>query len=112
MKVLITERFEKKYYKKFQNHFTLNTLSIFLKSKSHTLILLHSPFQKFKGKVWNSEIRWVAVVIKNTIIPITIFLKKDKSLWENISWKTQESLILEEYDFATKDVREKKYKKS
>ena len=110
MKIIISERFEKKYFKWFEKYFSLEDFCNHLKSKNHTLILLHTPFQKFKWHIGNTHIRAVVVLIQWNVIPLTLFLKKDKNYGENVSWQTQRIIIIEEYNIVTQDISDWKYK--
>lgn len=49
------------------------------------------------------------VVVYENIIPLSLFFKKDKNYGENVSWQTQKSMIIEEYNLATQDIQNKKY---
>lgn len=41
---------------------------------------------------------------ENKIIPLFIFLKKDKKNWENISWVKDREFILSEFDLTFLDI--------
>jgi hypothetical protein len=54
--------------------------------------------------------RWIVVIINESyIIPLIIYLKKDKKNWENITWNTYEKQILNEYEIALKDIESWNY---
>ncbi len=105
MSIIITETFKKEYYKKYKKYFDLKEFSENLKEKQHNFIDLHSPFFKVKQNMGNVDFRSVIFIQKeNKIIPLLIFLKKDKKFWENVSWKTHRDLILDEYEFALENI--------
>ncbi len=105
MNVIITKRFEKEYIKKLSKYLTKSDLVKTLKDKKYKFISLHDPFLKFKTKINLVEFRWV-LAIKSTsnIIPLFIFLKKDKKHWENVSWETQEKMIELEFELNVLDL--------
>jgi hypothetical protein len=52
------------------------------------------------------DFRWIEVIIEwESIIPLLIFLKKDKNYWENIRWESYEKITEKEYDLAVKDIK-------
>lgn len=105
MKVLITKRFEEKYIKVLKKYFDAEELAEVLKNKSHTFISLHDPFFKFKNSIKCVDFRWVlAYLYEDNIIPLFIFLKKDKKYWENISWKNNEAMIETEFLHHVQDI--------
>lgn len=104
--VYLTNRFQKQYLKKFIKYFSKEDFVKQLKIKEHTLIDLHFPYMKLKNKIWNIVIRWIIFIIfDKNIVPIILFLKKDKHFWENINWNTHEKLILKEYKFALENIK-------
>ncbi len=110
MKVIITKRFEKEYLKKLSKYLTKINLVETLKNKEHKFISLHEPFLKFKNKINLVEFRWVLAVKDNSnIIPLFIFLKKDKKFWENVSWETQEKMIELEFELNVLDLENWNY---
>ncbi len=105
MKVIITNRFKKKYFKVLKKQFSLDEFVIQLKKKSHTFIELQSMFLKYKGAVKAIHIRGVVFVLEDSyIVPLCFFLKKDKQYGNNVSWHTHEDLILEEYEKSLDDI--------
>lgn len=105
MKVIITQRFEKEFLFPLKKYFTTEDLVIALKNKSHTFINLNSQFFKIKNKINLVDFRWVLAFVENDkIIPLFIFLKKNKKYWENITWNNNEKLIELEFDLSVKDI--------
>lgn len=110
MEIIITKRFEKEYIKKLLKYFHQNELILVLKTKQHKFISLHDPFFKFKNKINSTDFRWViAFVDWKSVIPLFIFLKKDKKYWENVSWENHQKLIETEFNLATQDVQNGDY---
>jgi hypothetical protein len=110
MDVIITKTFWKKYLKDLSKHFSKNEFIRFLKEKSHTFIWLHYPYFKIKWQIRMVSIRWVLFSLEDdSIIPLMIFLKKDKKHWENIRWEDYENDILFEYKKALDDIKNKNY---
>lgn len=112
MKIVITESFEREFYKLFKYSFLINNLVEKLKTKQHTLINLIYPYRKFKYKIFNISIRWVVFVgLENKIVPIYIAKKKDKIRWYNIKVDKDFLKILDSILKNTKtDLRYNKYK--
>jgi hypothetical protein len=105
MKVIITNSFEEKYLKSLYKNFSKDEFVKFLKEKTHTLIWLHYPYFKIKWYVKTISIRWVLFLLdKDYIIPLMVFLKKNKKHWENINWNDYKGFIWEEYDKVLKDI--------
>ena len=105
MKVIITKRFEKIYLKHLYKYLNTQDFSQILKKKNHTFISLHFPYYKFKLKIQQVDFRGIIVFVwVDTLIPVILFLKKDKKNWENIYWNEYENLILEEYEKAISDI--------
>jgi len=101
MRIIITKRFEKEYLKQLNKYFSKLDLVNSIKSKKHSFISLHDPFFKFKNKLNLVDFRWVLVMFKNNdIIPIMIYLKKDKNNWENISRQNHKQKIENEFEFT------------
>lgn len=101
MRIIITKRFEKEYLKQLNKYFSKLDLVNSIKSKNHNFISLHDPFFKFKNKLNLVDFRWVLVMFKNNdIIPIMIYLKKDKNNWENINWQNHKQKIENEFEFT------------
>ncbi len=95
--IIITKRFEEKYLINLSKNFQKQEFINMLKTKKHTFISLHSPYFKIKNNVNNVSIRWVLVVLEeNNIVPLVLFLKKDKKYWDNVNWKDYKDMILEE----------------
>ena len=110
-KIIITKRFENKYLKKFKKYFSINKFVEILKSKKYKFISLQNPFEKFKIKINGVNFRWVVfIILWNKIIPLLIYLKKNKNNWENISWLNTKEKIIEEHNFATIDIENKSFK--
>lgn len=110
MKVIITKRFEKEYLKSLAKYFNKEKLAENLKNKKHKFISLHNPFFKLKNKIDLVEFRWVLAIYKNEkIIPLFIFLKKDKKYWENISWEIYEKIIESEFRLNVTDIEKWNY---
>jgi hypothetical protein len=57
MKVVITDRFDKKYLKLLFKYFTKEEFVKHLKERSHTFITLHYPFVKLKNRINNLAFR-------------------------------------------------------
>lgn len=110
MKIIITKRFEKYYNKSLSKYFDMESFVMILKDKKHNFISLHDPFYKFKNKINFVDFRWVLAIFKDeTIIPIFIYLKKDKKNWENINWNDYKKKIEFEFNFATLDIENGDY---
>jgi len=104
-KIIITKRFEEKYLKNMKKYFSVNKFVEILKSKKHNFISLQNPFEKFKLKINWVDFRWVIfLVLEDKIVPMLIYLKKDKINWVNISWNNTKSEIIKEHDLSTKDI--------
>lgn len=105
MNVIITDRFKKEYLNWLRKYFTQEDLVNILLEKQHTYISLHEPFFKFKNNINLISFRWWLAILDNqNIIPLFLFLKKDKNYWENISWKNNKKLIEYEYGLAVWDI--------
>jgi hypothetical protein len=51
------------------------------------------------------SIRGVLFILdENDIIPLMIFLKKDKKYWKNVNWNEYKGFIWDEYDNALVDI--------
>ncbi|MBS9775276.1 hypothetical protein KGV52_01025 [Candidatus Gracilibacteria bacterium] len=112
MKVIITQKFTKVYYKKLMKYFSLQELTDLILEKHHTLIPLHIPYFKIKSNINSISVRGVVFVYKQGkfIVPIILFLKKDKKSGNNIYRNKNKDLILEEYHQALEDIKQEKYK--
>ncbi len=106
MKVIITNSFFKNFYKKHKKNFSLLDLAENLQKKEYRFINLHFPFLKVKQKINKVDFRTIVFIRneKNAIIPIAIFLKKDKKWWENIIWDTHQDLLTKEYILNLEDI--------
>lgn len=110
MKVIITKNFEKEYLKNLIKYFNKEKLAKDLKNKKHKFISLHFPYFKFKSKLNLVDFRWILIFISDDkIIPLILFLKKDKKYWENINWETYKQMILDEYDNTIADIEKWNY---
>ena len=56
-KIIITKRFEDKYFKSLKRYFDLEKFSKIIKSKKHNSISLQVPFEKFKLKINGVDFR-------------------------------------------------------
>jgi hypothetical protein len=103
--IIITNRFKEKYMKWLIKYFTLNKFISVLKSKNHNFVSLHNPFEKYKIKInWVNFRGVVFILLWNKIIPLFIYLKKDKINWMNINWEKDREEIKKEHTFATNDI--------
>ncbi len=106
MKIIITKYFEKNYLKKFKKYFSLKEFLEIIETKQHTFISLHEPFFKFKNNINWVAFRWIIFIsIQNNLVPLSVFLKKDKKLWENISWQTTEDIIEKDFEKTKVDIK-------
>ena len=104
-KVIITNRFEEKYLKSLKIYFWTEEFVKILKSKKHNFIFLQDSFEKFKIKINWVHFRWVVFfILQDKIIPLFIYLKKDKLKWENINWNNMKNKIIKEHSLATNDI--------
>lgn len=95
MKIIISKTFEKKFLNKFNKYFTTHDLVEKLK-KEQIHVTLKIPFYKLKFKLKLVDFRWVVLIIEDDkIVPLMLYLKKDKKNWENIIWSEYENRILE-----------------
>jgi hypothetical protein len=73
---------------------------------------LKRPIMKFKIKINNLSYRVVWLVKEDKIVPILIFLKKDKKHWENLIWNKELEILINHYswkmqlDVKNKDIKE------
>jgi len=110
MKIIISETFQKKFLNKLNKYFTIKDLINEL-SKEKFNIVLKRPFYKLKFKINLVEFRWVVLIIQNEkIIPLILYLKKDKKNWENIRWNEYENMILEMQYQTSKDLENWNFK--
>ena len=104
-KIIITKRFEEKYLDWMKKYFTKNKFIEILKSKKHKFIWLQDPFEKYKIKINWVDFRGVVFLISwNKVIPLFLYMKKDKNNGFNISWINNKNQIKLEHTFATKDI--------
>ena len=107
-KIIITNRFKEKYLKPLKKYFTQEKFIEILKSKKHNFIIIQDPFEKFKIKINWVDFRWIVfLLLWNKIIPLFIYLKKDKIHWMNVNWLKDKEEIKKEHNFATKDIENK-----
>ncbi len=111
MNIIITKRFEDKYLKYLLKNFSKEVFIKMLKEKNHTFISLHQPYFKIKNTINSISIRWILLILEeDNIVPLMIFLKKDKKYWENINWKEYKDIILEEQELSFEDIKNGNYK--
>lgn len=104
MKIIISETFENKFLSKLKKYFTVSELVNELKREKND-IYLKEPFYKLKLKLNLVDFRWVLLLIDNDkIVPIMLYLKKDKKNWENIIWSTQKLKILSIQERISEDL--------
>jgi hypothetical protein len=107
MRVIISNSFKKNYLHDIQKQCNQHDFITFLKQKQHTFIWLHHPYFKIKGNIKGISIRWVLFLFESdTIIPLMVFLKKNKKYWENINWYLFENEILSEYKKVIEDIKD------
>ena len=104
MKIIITKRFREKFINSFGKYFSEKNLIQVFKSKNHNFISIHHPFLKFKSKINFVEFRWIIYIENTYIIPLCMFLKKDKKYWNNLAWKTHKKLIKIEFELSVKNI--------
>jgi hypothetical protein len=111
MKVYITKTFESFLNKNFSNYY-IDYFELSEKLKYWFLdnIYLKRPIMKFKIKINNLSYRIVWIVKWDIIVPIVIFLKKDKTFWENLIWNKELEILINYYSLKIKkDLDENKY---
>lgn len=105
MNIIITKRFSNRYLKTLNKNFSKTDFINILKSKNHIFISLHNPYFKLKCNISSISVRWILIVLDDeNIVPLMIFLKKDKKNWENLNWKDYKDMILEEQELSLKDI--------
>lgn len=111
MKIIITDRFRKEYLKSLRKYFTLELLVDNLKKKHHTFIQLHEPFWKYKLKLNSVDFRGIIFTVFDwKIIPLAMYLKKDKKLGMNISWTQRKEFIKNEHEKSLEEIEKWNYK--
>lgn len=111
MKIIITDYFEKileKWFKDIDIDFLINKIKI----ESKNFIWFKEPFFKVKINSKNKTYRLIVNYEKNLlkIFFINLFDKKDKKVWENITWKLHKDIILKSYELNLDDIEKWKYK--
>ena len=110
MKIIITDTFSKKFLNKLKKYFTVWELIDELK-KEKSNIVLKEPYYKIKLKLNLVDFRGIVLLIyDDKIVPLILYLKKDKQNWENILWNTNKARILENQDKASKDLENGNFK--
>ena len=110
MKIIISDVFNKKYLLKLSKYFSLEDFIEKLKVNQNNIILKY-PYFKIKLRIKTVEFRGVVLFQEeNYIIPLMIYLKKDKKYGENIIWSKYEKEVLKVQEEVLKDIKEKKYK--
>ncbi len=81
------------------------SLMLLIKEKQHRYIDFPNDFCKLKIKSWRVSLRLVLKILEDSyIIPIICVQKKNKSFWENISWKQDKEYITWEYEKIVIDI--------
>jgi len=110
MKVIITNTFDRKFLNKLKKYFSVLELVNELK-REKSAIVLKDPFCKIKLKLNYVDFRGVVLFVhEDKIIPLMLYLKKDKNNWENIIWNLFKTKILESQLQASKDLENWKFK--
>lgn len=93
MKIIITKSFEVKYYKWLKKYFELD---LFIRKLIKIdFINLKDPYYKIKFNIKWIALRWVIYKSKwDNIVPMVLYLKKDKKYWTNIIWKLFKWIIV------------------
>ena len=113
MKVIITKSFSKNFLEKNKKYFSLEDLLKQIDIKFHTFIDLSFPYFKFKIKLNNVDFRWILAILiveEKFILPLNIFLKKDKKFGENIFWEKDWKDILELYEKYISEIEKDEFK--
>lgn len=104
MKIIFTQSFSKNFLNKYDKYFSKQDFIDKINLKFHTLIDLSYPYFKFKLNLNSVNFRWVLAILlieeqwEKFLLPLNIFLKKDKKNWENIFWNKDWKDILELYE--------------
>ena len=110
MKVIITDSFNKKFLSKMKKYFSTNDFVLELK-KEKPDIVLKEPIHKVKLKLNLVDFRWVILILfEDNIVPLLLFLKKNKQNWENIIWNTHKDKILDMQEKVSRDLENWNYK--
>ncbi len=100
MEILITKTFEKFISKHFSNYFIdLEDFSFEIKKSFFEEMYLKRPIMKFKIKINRLSYRVVWLVKNEKIVPILIFLKKDKKKWENLICNKELEILINHYSW-------------
>ena len=112
MQVYITKTFEYLIDKSFSNYFIdLDKLSQELKKSFTDNLYLKRPIMKFKVKINWVSYRIVWLVKWDAILPILIYLKKDKKSWDNLIWNKELEILINHYSSKIEyDIRNKFFK--
>lgn len=112
MEVYITKTFESILNKGFWKYFIdLHTLAKELKRAFHNDIYIKRPIMKFKIRLNWVSYRIVWLVKWDIIVPILIYLKKDKKHGENIIWNKELEILINHYSpNIEKDIKWNEYK--
>ncbi len=80
MKIIITNRFRKQYFKAFEKSVSLVDFTRLILQKYHKNIPLPFPYFKVKQNINGLTFRGVIFLLQeeSSIIPLILFLKKDK----------------------------------
>lgn len=110
MKIIITDTFDKKFLNKLKKYFSVLELVKELQ-KEKINISLKNPFYKIKLKLNGVSFRGVILLVLNDkIIPLMLYLKKDKQNGGNIIWSTYKSKILEIQNLVANDLENWRFK--
>lgn len=111
MKILITETFKsfvKDNFKKVKIDYPAFAQRI--SKKISNKIYLKDPIYKLKLYIGDLAYRMVMISANNRTVPLMIFQKKDKTVWENIIWTKELALLVSFYaDKTNTDILQWKY---
>ena len=103
MDVYISKTFTKFVSKNLSNYFIdFEVLSKELKKSFNDNIYIKRPIMKFKIKINWLSYRLVWIVKDNKIVPLLIYLKKDKAKWWNIVWNNELEILVNHYSSKIK----------